>query len=311
MTLTLDKSVGFATVFIEPELSHENTFEKVRVKRMTQAERKVCHQALLLLLNARATDFDHIRQEGPAVDPAILQSIVKGLREDFVTNDYPISPWYQKPIFWVARAVRSIWLSVQNAFLGRISSNNLYNQIEAYRERFDKYQELTSENGKLRKRKEKVEKLAEERKVSIERLQGKGQESLSKRYVFFLQIGWKDYPESFNRIAAEKFNIPNHKEYDILTKPFRNTVEEGINKLSDELKLKIPNLIKVVEDEEASDREIFKVYHEEFEALGQDYLAHYEQMEKDTLKLEKALHKLDKTERKVDLLQKILGLKPE
>lgn len=301
MVMSLDQAVTFAKVFQDDSLSTDNVFDSVRIKRLSQEERKVCNQALQLLKNAQLDDFNNIPQPGNEFDANIFKPIILSLREDWVSNDYPIIPFYEKPFLWIAHLVQSLWKGIQNLF-GRMSTAALYNEVENYRYQFSI---LPEKLKTLEAQLHKVKHLEEERKEIIDNLSGKDQKDLSKKYFYLEMLTCNEYPLRVFREAAQRWHVPN---YEIEAKSFKNVAKDHFSKASPEIKLHFNELIMAAEKEDSTQEEMDVIVDNEYLKLSKEYEQLFSKGDKinDEFKLE--LNRLKNKKQKIDLMRLKLGV---
>lgn len=125
------QAIEFCKVFQAPALFQNGKFRQSQLKILNDEERRICLEALEKISSSQLSDW----KPNPKMvlyDPNILNALKDKIKQLPVDRREERLPWYQAPFIWIAKQVNSFFLWFQNTFLGRISSQNLLDQVAIF-----------------------------------------------------------------------------------------------------------------------------------------------------------------------------------
>ena len=128
-------------------------FDKNIIKLLPPTDRKVCYRALSAIERAQLSSFEPKEAATKHDLKTRLSEVTKAVGRPIQVKEGKTPKWYKRPFLWVARCVHSFVLWFKNTFMGRVSSQKLYNKVETYLNDYNRAQKrvalLTKAEGGL------------------------------------------------------------------------------------------------------------------------------------------------------------------
>lgn len=134
MPLTMDQAVQIAQTFrtenlwsgADGEIQH---FDKPLVKAFSPRDRKICARALDMLSHAQLPEWEN---DTSSLNSKRIESIIEQVTADIQEPEVKKHARYVKPFIFIAKFIHSLIVGFQNTFIGRVSTNKLWNKIEVH-----------------------------------------------------------------------------------------------------------------------------------------------------------------------------------
>jgi translation elongation factor P/translation initiation factor 5A len=279
-------------------------FNKTHIKNLSATDRKICYQALSNLDKAQLSDFEQENTDIVQLDPDRVELIAKTIVEEPVSAEPKKTGWYAKPFLWIAHKAHSFFLWFKNTFMGRVSTDKLWNKVEAYlndvRVAEKRVKVLNEDNGEIAKAKNTTEEQAARQK---EFLEAEFKTLVEAREVI-IQIYLGDTCfQDCRRNLHKEWILDGFNEEVIPKQSFREVIIEAIEGADRNVQNFLQPLYNLAKDEDSNEealREAFKTASETIKSEmaskvdeGEKLFAELKAAHKQQIKLESEARLLD------------------
>lgn len=145
MTLSMTQAINFCKntfqgddCVVNPKLKN-SPFDRRRLQRLPQEDRKIIAKALTMVGKAKKlSDVKKTSSIKKPLDEKRLEDITAKVKAALPSKTHEKkTEWYKAPFVWIAKIAHSLFLGLMNTFAGRVSTQNLFDKVEAYRNDFE------------------------------------------------------------------------------------------------------------------------------------------------------------------------------
>ncbi len=319
MSLTMDQAVQIGQTFRTDSLwtkdSDGSHFDKPHIKQLSLSDRKVCARALDMLAHAQLNDW---KSKKTGMESNVISDITTHIKADVPTVTEKKHAWYVKPFIWIAKQVHSFILGFENIFLGRVSSDKLWNKVEVYMQdyRVGKKRWKALEGSEIKKAKNTTAEKADEQKDFIKdeiELLLAVQERLLKIATTVPQK--EDSKQQmlsamdFKKMVSDQWLVDGVTKDQVKVLNYKQTIADIFkNEVNNNVKVFFEDLIEAANDNDRPEDEVRQLYTEAWKSFQEAFNGKVDDGNAHKKAVTEAFNAQKALERESELLQKKFGL---